>query len=92
MAWALRDVINEFLRLYGDLDINNNKLIDIEWSIIRVIKEFLKKLIILIKACESKELILNLSLLYTNYILSLFKKHKDTYKDDPIFVIIFNLG
>ena len=44
------------------------------------------------KACESKELTLNLVLPSTDYILSLFKRLKNEYKDDPTFVLMFNLG
>jgi hypothetical protein len=57
-----------------------------------VIKDFLKKLLMLTKACELKELTLDLSFPYTDYILSLFKKYKDTYKDDPTFTTMFNSG
>jgi hypothetical protein len=89
---VLRDVINEFITLYSDSKVINNKLTDIEWSIVRVIKDFLKKLLMLIKAYESKELTLNLSLPYTDYILSIFKKYKDVYKDDPTFTTMFNSG
>jgi hypothetical protein len=65
-------------------------LTDIKWSRIRVIKEFLEKLLILTKAYESQELTLDLSLPYTDYILALFKYHKDEYKNNPTFIIIFN--
>ena len=43
-----------------------------------------------IKAYESKDLTLDLILLYTDYILSLFEKLKDEYKDDPTFSAMFN--
>jgi hypothetical protein len=101
MAWALRDIIDEFLNLYSDSDVVNNKLTDLEWSIVRVIKDFLEKLYMSTKACESRELTLDLSLPCTDYILSLpctdyilslFKKHKDIYKDDPTFATMFNSG
>jgi hypothetical protein len=92
MAWALQDVIDEFITLYGDSEVIDDKLIDIEWSTVRVIKDFLEKLSILTKACELKESTLDLSLPCTDYILSLFKKHKDVYKDDPTFTTMFNSG
>ena len=44
------------------------------------------------KAYESRESTLDLSLPCTDYILSLFKKHKDIYKDDPTFATMFNSG
>ena len=44
------------------------------------------------KAYESHELTLNLTLPSTNYILSLFKKIKNKYKDNLTFVLMFNLG
>jgi hypothetical protein len=43
-----------------------------------------------IKACKLKDLTLDLILLYTDYILSLFKKLKDEYKEDPTFSVMFN--
>jgi hypothetical protein len=92
MAWALRDVINEFITLYGDSKVIDNKLTDIEWSTVRVIKDFLKKLSMSTKAYELKESTLDLSLPCTDYILSLFEKHKDAYKDDPTFATMFNSG
>ena len=45
-----------------------------------------------IKACESKDLTLDLILPCTDYILSLFEKLKDEYKDDPTFSAMFNSG
>jgi hypothetical protein len=92
MAWALRDIIDEFLNLYGDSDVIDDKLTDLEWSIVRVIKDFLEKLHMSTKACESRESTLDLSLPCTDYILSLFEKHKDIYKDDPTFATMFNSG
>jgi len=44
------------------------------------------------KAYELRELTLDLSLPYTDYILSLFKRLKDEYKDDPTFALMFNSG
>ena len=46
----------------------------------------------LTKAYEARELTLDLSLSYTNYILALFKRYKDEYKDDPTFTTMFNSG
>lgn len=65
-------------------------MINEEWTIIRVIKDFLKKLFILIKVYESKESTFDLSLPYSNYILSLFKCLKSQYKDNLTFTSIFN--
>jgi hypothetical protein len=61
-----------------------------EWATVQVIKDFLEKLLMLTKAYKSKELTLDLSLPYTNYILSLFERFKTNYKDDPVFVLMFN--
>ena len=44
----------------------------------------------LTKAYESRESTLDLSLPYTDYILALFKRYKDEYKDNPTFAIMFN--
>jgi hypothetical protein len=44
------------------------------------------------KAYKLRELILNLTLPYTDYILALFKYYKDKYKDNPIFATMFNFG
>ena len=46
----------------------------------------------LTKAYESRESTLDLSLPCTDYILSLFEKHKVIYKDDPTFATMFNSG
>jgi len=92
MAWALRDVINEFITLHGTLDLKKDKLTDMEWHTIRVIKDFLEKLLMLTKACESRESTLNLTLPSTDYILDLFKKIKTEYKDNLTFVSMFNSG
>ena len=46
----------------------------------------------LTKVCKSKELTLNLYLPVTDYILTLFKKHKTPHKDDPTFMSMFNSG
>jgi len=46
----------------------------------------------LTKACELKELTLDLSLPCTDYILALFERYKDEYKDDLTFALMFNLG
>jgi hypothetical protein len=43
------------------------------------------------KAYKLKELTLNLSLPCTDYILALFERYKDEYKDDLTFTLIFNL-
>ena len=92
MAWALRDVINKFIILYSTLNLEKDKLTDMEWHTIRVIKDFLEKLLMLTKACESRESTLNLTLPSTDYILDLFKKIKTEYKDNPTFISMFNLG
>ena len=89
-CWALRDVIEEFITIYGNSDLENDRLTDMEWATVRVIKDFLKKLSMSTKACESKDLTLDLILLCTDYILSLFEKLKDEYKDDPTFSAMFN--
>ena len=44
------------------------------------------------KAYELRESTLDLSLPYTDYILSLFERLKDEYKDDPTFALMFNSG
>src|SRR6266542_6613466 len=92
MCWALRDVIDEFISLHGTVDLLEDQLTDIEWAIIRVIKDFLKKLAVSTKACESSESTLDLVLPCTDYILQIFEKHKNEYKDDPTFASMFNSG
>ncbi len=42
------------------------------------------------KAYESRESTLDLTLLYTDYILTLFEHYKDEYKDNPTFTTMFN--
>ena len=44
------------------------------------------------KAYEARESTLDLSLPYTNYILALFERYKDEYKDNPTFATMFNSG
>ncbi len=44
----------------------------------------------LTKAYKLRELTLDLSLPCTDYILSLFKRLKDEYKDNPTFTLMFN--
>jgi hypothetical protein len=46
----------------------------------------------LTKACELLELTLDLILPYTDYILQIFEKHKNTYKDDLTFASMFNFS
>ena len=92
MCWALRDVIDEFISLHGTVDLLEDQLTDIEWATIRVIKDFLGKLTVSTKACESSESTLDLVLPYTDYILQIFEKHKNEYKDDPTFASMFNSG
>ncbi len=92
MCQALRDVIDEFIVLYGTPDLQMDKLTDMEWATVRVIKDFLEKLLMSTKACESKESTLDLVLPSTDYILSLFERLKNEYKDDPTFTSMFNSG
>jgi hypothetical protein len=92
MAWALRDVIDEFITLHGTVDLEKDRLTDMEWHTIHVIKDFLKKLSMSTKACESHELTLDLTLPSTDYILALFERMKTEYKDDPTFALMFNSG
>jgi hypothetical protein len=92
MCWALRDIIDDYITIYGTLDLQDDKLTNIEWSIVRVIKDFLEKLSISTKACESRESTLDLTLPCTDYILALFERYKDKYKDDPTFATMFNSG
>jgi sulfur relay (sulfurtransferase) DsrC/TusE family protein len=92
ICWILQDTIDNFIQLHGIADLEKDKLTDMEWAIVRVIKDFLEKLSMLIKACESKESTLDLSLPCSDYILSLFECLKTEYKDDPIFVSMFNSG
>jgi len=92
MAWALRDVVDNFISVHGTPDLQNDKLTDMEWSTVRVIKDFLEKLAMSTKACESQESTLDLSLPCTDYILALFERYKDEYKDAPTFATMFNSG
>jgi hAT family C-terminal dimerisation region/BED zinc finger len=92
MCWALRDVIDEFIALHGTIDLLKDKLTDMEWATVRVIKDFLEKLAMSTKACESSESTLDLVLPCTDYILQIFEKHKNDYKDDPTFASMFNSG
>ena len=91
-CWALSDAIEEFITVHGTQDLEKDRLTNIEWATVRVIKDFLEKLSMLIKAYESRESTLDLVLPCTNYILFLFKKLKSDYKDNPIFVLMFNSG
>jgi len=54
-------VIDEFIALHSTPDLEQDKLTDIEWHTVRVIKDFLEKLSMSTKACESAELTLNLT-------------------------------
>lgn len=90
--WALQDVIDEFIVLYGTLDLQMDKLTNIEQATVHVIKDFLEKLLMSTKACKSKESTLDLILPSTDYILSLFERLKNEYKDDLTFVSMFNSG
>ena len=92
MAWALRDVIDEFITLHGTVDLEKDRLTDMEWHTIHVIKDFLEKLSMSTKACESHESTLDLTLPSTDYILALFERMKTEYKDDPTFASMFNSG
>jgi hypothetical protein len=89
-CWIYRDAINEFIKLHGTADLKKDKLTNEEWATVQVIKDFLEKLLMLIKAYESKESTLDLSLPCTDYILSLFERFKTNYKDDPVFALMFN--
>ena len=89
-CWALQDIIKEFITVHSDSNLENDRLTNMEWTTVRVIKDFLKKLSMSIKACKSKDSTLDLILLCTDYILSLFEKLKDEYKEDPTFSTIFN--
>ena len=92
MCWALRDTIDEYIVIHGTPDLQDDKLTNIEWSTVRVIKDFLEKLSMSTKACESRESTLDLTLPCTDYILALFERYKDEYKDDPTFATMFNSG
>jgi len=63
-----------------------------EWHIVYIIKDFLEKLSMSTKACESRESTLDLTLPSTDYILALFEKMKSEYKDNPTFASMFNSG
>jgi hAT family C-terminal dimerisation region len=91
-CWALRDIIDEFIELHGSNDLKKDQLTDEEWATVRVIKDFLEKLSMSTKACESRESTLDLSLPCSDYILSLFERLKTQYKDDPTFASMFNSG
>ena len=86
----LRDVINEYITIYSTLKLEKDKLTNLDQAIVRVIKEFLEKLLMSTKACKLRDLTLDLSLPCTNYILSLFERLKDEYKDDLTFASMFN--
>ena len=91
-AWALRDVINDFIALYGTADLKKDMLDGDEQAIIYIIKEFLEKLLIATAACESKTSTLDLTLPTTDFILEAFEKEKDRYKDDFTYTSMFNSG
>ena len=92
IAWILRDLIEEFFDLYADAEVINDRVDDQEWATIRIIKDFLEKLCMSTKACESKLSTLDLTLPCTDYILQQFESEKTKYKDDPIFAPMFNSG
>ena len=90
MCWILRDTINDYIKIHGTPDLQDDRLTNIEWSIVRVIKDFLKKLSMSTKAYESRELTLDLTLPCIDYILALFERYKNEYKDDLTFATMFN--
>ena len=92
VAWNLRDLIEEFFDIFADTEVTNDRLSDEEWAIIRTIKDFLKKLSMSTKACESKLSTLDLTLPVTDYILQQFETEKTKCKDDTIFGPMFNSG
>ena len=92
VAWNLRELIEEFFNLYEDAEVANDRLSDIEWATIRVIKEFLEKLSMSTKACESRNFTLDLTLPCTDYILAQFESCQSQYKDDTIFGPMFRSG
>ncbi|KAH6696405.1 transposase-like protein, partial [Leptodontidium sp. MPI-SDFR-AT-0119] len=92
VAWNLRELIEEFFDIYEDAKVTNDRLDDIEWATIRVIKEFLEKLSMSTKACESRNSTLDLTLPCTDYILSQFEAGQSIYKDDAIFGPMFRSG
>ena len=85
-------MIDDFIKLYNIINLKKDKLINEEQAIVCVIKDFLKKLFILIKACKLRELTLDLSLPCSDYILSLFERLKNKYKDDLTFASMFNFS
>lgn len=90
--WNLRDVIEDFFDLYATADLKNDRLTDDEWGTIFTIKDFLEKLSMATKACESKQSTLDLVLPSIDYILAQFEKLKGVHKDNPIFSPMFNSG
>jgi len=92
MAWNLRELIDEFITLYGTTQLEDDRLSGEEWATISTIKDFLEKLSMSTKACESKQSTLDLVLPCCDYILSQFERHKTLFKDDAIFSPMFNLG
>lgn len=91
-AWALRDVINDFIALYRTADLKKDMLDGDEQAIVYTIKEFLEKLSIATAVYKSKTSTLDLTLPTTDFILEAFKKEKDRYKDDLIYTSMSNSG
>ena len=84
------DEITEFIKEYGTPELRKDKLTEAEWKTIKNIKDFLEKLSMATKACESKHSTLDLVLPLMDYILSAFKKAKQTYSNDLIIALMFN--
>ena len=92
IAWILRGFVEEFFDLYADAQLEADRLSDDEWGVVRIIKDFLEKLSMSTKACESSKSTLDLVLPSMDYILGEFEKAKQWHKDDPIFAPMFNSG
>lgn len=91
-AWNLRDLIDEFFNLYATADLEQDRLTDVEWATIRTIKEFLEKLSMATKACESAQATLDLVLPCTDFVLHCFEQAKKDYENNAIFAPMFNSG
>jgi hypothetical protein len=87
-AILLQSAITEFFNEFAPPDLKKDQLTDDEWSTIRRIKEFLEKLKMATKACESHQSTLDLVIPSMDYILAQFEKGKDENQDDrmgPMF-------
>jgi hypothetical protein len=88
----LQGAINDFFNQYTTADLLKDQLIDVEWDTVQKIKEFLEKLKMTTKVCESRYSTLDLVLPLMDYILAQFERFKENNQNDVIMALMFNSG